>query len=118
MVEGHHILFRSVTEVFGGVGDEEVAEVDISAFVGLPFCHAADIDTAILIVEWLTEEAQVSWSQKAIDLVVSCHEGQALAILKQVAPDLAVTMEGVEDGGITEIALADGWLTIPELSCD
>ena len=115
VMKSHHILLRAVAEVLSRVSDKEISKVDILAIAVLPLFDTADIDSSVLIVEGLAEEAQIARSQHAIDGIVTCHEGETLAVLEQVAPDLGIAMIPVKNRGVAKATMNDSWFTIPEL---
>jgi hypothetical protein len=74
-MKGHHVLLGAMAKMLSRVGDEEIGKVYVLTITVLPLDNTADIYSSILIVEWLTKEAEIARSQHAIDLVVASHEG-------------------------------------------
>jgi hypothetical protein len=56
----NHIPLRAMAEVLSGVGDEQIGKGAILTIAVLPLDDAADIDSSVLIVERLAQEAEIS----------------------------------------------------------
>ena len=105
-----------MAEVFSRIRDEEISQWCVLAVLKLPPCDLADVDTKGLGAGWVIEEAQVSWLQQTVDLIVPGEGRDVPSVLQHVAPDFGVAMVHIQDRGIVQVAKLYRGLSIPKLA--
>ncbi len=115
VMQRSQVFARAVAEMFGRVGNEQIAEVGILPISPLPVFDLADIDTMEVVVVWASQEAEVAGLEDTVDNVVPGKQGRSRLVLEVVAPDLGVTPVRIQDRRIVARELPAIRLALPEL---
>lgn len=108
-VQGVQVGVGVVAEVLSRVRDENVAEVRVGTVRDLPVSHGAHVDSLQLVVEGLSQEAQVSRLQHPVHVVVSRQQRCAHPVFQVVTPHLRRSVVLVRHRRVAAVELPTLW---------